>query len=255
MATARLARSGYDAVVALGVVIRGGTPHFEYVCAAATDGLTRVAVDTGVPVGFGLLTCDDDAAGAGPGRAGGLAGGQGVRGRGRGRRHGASPCGTPCGGIPVEPELDWPPTLSGMVPARCSLVDARASTTSPGRKAFYRSLGWETGIDMDDFAVLRTAGPLIALYPLTDMSRDTGDDVPAHRDRRVHLAINLGVAGRGRRRRWPSSWRQARALLRAPEAAEWGGYTSIVADPDGHAWEIAHNPGWPLDADGLPQLP
>lgn len=50
-----------DAVVALGVVIRGGTPHFEYVCRAATDGLTRVALDTGVPVGFGLLTCDDEA--------------------------------------------------------------------------------------------------------------------------------------------------------------------------------------------------
>ena len=60
VAAARLARSGFDAVVALGVVIRGGTPHFEYVCAAATDGLSRVAVDTGVPVGFGLLTCDDD---------------------------------------------------------------------------------------------------------------------------------------------------------------------------------------------------
>ena len=55
-----LARQGYDAVVALGVVIRGGTPHFDYVCSAATDGLTRVALDTGVPVGFGLLTCDTD---------------------------------------------------------------------------------------------------------------------------------------------------------------------------------------------------
>ncbi|MFC6153138.1 6,7-dimethyl-8-ribityllumazine synthase [Nocardioides yefusunii] len=51
----------HDAVVALGVVVRGGTPHFEYVCSAATDGLTRVALDTGVPVGFGLLTCDTDA--------------------------------------------------------------------------------------------------------------------------------------------------------------------------------------------------
>lgn len=60
VAAARLARAGYDAVVALGVVVRGGTPHFEYVCAAATDGLTRVAVDTGVPIGFGLLTCDSD---------------------------------------------------------------------------------------------------------------------------------------------------------------------------------------------------
>lgn len=54
------ALAGFDAVVALGVVIRGGTPHFEYVCAAATDGLARVALDTGVPVGFGLLTCDDE---------------------------------------------------------------------------------------------------------------------------------------------------------------------------------------------------
>lgn len=51
----------HDAVVALGVVIRGGTPHFDYVCAAATDGLSRVAVDTRTPIGFGLLTCDDEA--------------------------------------------------------------------------------------------------------------------------------------------------------------------------------------------------
>lgn len=51
----------HDAVVALGVIIRGGTPHFDYVCAAATDGLSRVAVESGTPVGFGLLTCDDEA--------------------------------------------------------------------------------------------------------------------------------------------------------------------------------------------------
>ncbi|MCH8626722.1 6,7-dimethyl-8-ribityllumazine synthase [Arsenicicoccus piscis] len=50
-----------DAVVALGVVIRGGTPHFDYVCQAATQGLTEVAVRSQVPVGFGVLTCDDAA--------------------------------------------------------------------------------------------------------------------------------------------------------------------------------------------------
>ncbi|RDV45462.1 6,7-dimethyl-8-ribityllumazine synthase [Leifsonia sp. ku-ls] len=55
--------AGADAVVALGVIIRGGTPHFEYVSAAATDGLTRVALDTGKPVGFGVLTLDDEAQG------------------------------------------------------------------------------------------------------------------------------------------------------------------------------------------------
>jgi 6,7-dimethyl-8-ribityllumazine synthase len=60
VAASRLAGSGYDAVVALGVVIRGGTPHFDYVCQAATTGLTQVAVLTGVPIGFGVLTCDTE---------------------------------------------------------------------------------------------------------------------------------------------------------------------------------------------------
>lgn len=51
---------GHDAVVALGVVIRGGTPHFEYVCDAVTQGLTRVALDEGTPIGNGVLTCDTE---------------------------------------------------------------------------------------------------------------------------------------------------------------------------------------------------
>jgi 6,7-dimethyl-8-ribityllumazine synthase len=54
---ASLAR-GHDAVACLGAVIRGGTPHFEYVCDAVTYGLTRVALDAGTPVGNGVLTCD-----------------------------------------------------------------------------------------------------------------------------------------------------------------------------------------------------
>jgi 6,7-dimethyl-8-ribityllumazine synthase len=59
VACARLAPS-YDAVVALGVVIRGGTPHFDYICQAATMGLTEVSVRSGTPLGFGVLTCDDE---------------------------------------------------------------------------------------------------------------------------------------------------------------------------------------------------
>ena len=60
VAASRLAADGFDAIVALGVVIRGGTPHFDYVCSAATLGLTAVAERTGVPVGFGVLTCDTE---------------------------------------------------------------------------------------------------------------------------------------------------------------------------------------------------
>jgi 6,7-dimethyl-8-ribityllumazine synthase len=57
VAAARLAAHA-DAVIALGVVIRGGTPHFDYVCAGTTTGLMEVSTRTGIPVGFGLLTCD-----------------------------------------------------------------------------------------------------------------------------------------------------------------------------------------------------
>lgn len=56
-------QAGDDAAVALGVVVRGGTPHFDYVCQAATSGITQVALQTGKPVGFGLLTVDDEAQG------------------------------------------------------------------------------------------------------------------------------------------------------------------------------------------------
>lgn len=51
---------GYDAAVCLGVIIRGGTPHFDFVANSVTDGLTRVQLDSGKPVGFGVLTTDND---------------------------------------------------------------------------------------------------------------------------------------------------------------------------------------------------
>ena len=57
----QLARGGADAIVALGVVVRGDTPHFDYVCASATQGLTEVSRAHAVALGFGVLTCDDDA--------------------------------------------------------------------------------------------------------------------------------------------------------------------------------------------------
>ena len=56
----KLAASGdkYDGVIAIGAVIRGGTPHFEYICSACTNGLSRVALETSTPVAFGVLTVD-----------------------------------------------------------------------------------------------------------------------------------------------------------------------------------------------------
>lgn len=60
LAAQKLARSGkYDAVVCVGAVIRGATPHFDYVCAEASKGIAHVSLETGVPVAFGVLTTDN----------------------------------------------------------------------------------------------------------------------------------------------------------------------------------------------------
>lgn len=144
------------------------------------------------------------------------------------------------------------------VPARISLLTLGVSDIDRSR-AFYRALGWETGVDMDDFAVFRTAGALLALYPIADLTRDVGDRAPeegspAGLPRRTTLAINVGSAEEVDQA-VAEALAAGAALLAAPEAALWGGYTAIFADPDGHAWEVAHNPGWPLGADGLPRLP
>lgn len=59
IAAQKLARSGdYDGIVVLGAVIRGATPHFDYVCSECAKGVAHASMDTGVPMGFGLLTCD-----------------------------------------------------------------------------------------------------------------------------------------------------------------------------------------------------
>lgn len=59
MVAGKLAASGrYDAVIALGVVIRGGTPHFEYVASEVSKGVAKASLDTGVPVMFGVITAD-----------------------------------------------------------------------------------------------------------------------------------------------------------------------------------------------------
>ena len=60
LVTQTVLEAGADAAVALGVIVRGGTPHFDFISDAATSGLTRVALDTGKPVGFGVLTLDDE---------------------------------------------------------------------------------------------------------------------------------------------------------------------------------------------------
>ena len=141
------------------------------------------------------------------------------------------------------------------IPARVSLVtlgvrDVSAST------AFYQSLGWRLSPASvpGEVSFFDTAGGLLALYGRQDLAHDARVEPTGEGFRGVALAINLEsaddvdaafavvTAGGG-------------SVIKAPERAEWGGYSGYFADPDGHLWEMAHNPGWPIGADGRPHLP
>ena len=140
-----------------------------------------------------------------------------------------------------------------MVPARITLVTLGVADVARSR-TFYRSLGWETAIDMDGFAVFRTAGSFLALYPISELSHDIADDTPTDAARRNALAINVASAEEVDAA-IAEALAAGGALLAAPARAEWGGFSGYFADPDGHAWEVAYNPGWPLGEDGLARIP
>ncbi|PZS12614.1 MAG: glyoxalase [Pseudonocardiales bacterium] len=142
------------------------------------------------------------------------------------------------------------------VPAAISLVtlgvrDVRASTR------FYQSLGFELspGSVEGDVSFFRTAGGRLGLYGQDDLAADAqAQPRTADGFRGVTLSINVDS---------PAAVDAALAAAGAAGAAipkpalatEWGGYSGYFADADGHLWEVAHNPFWPLGADGLPQLP
>jgi uncharacterized protein len=143
------------------------------------------------------------------------------------------------------------------IPAVVSLVtlgvrDVGASTQ------FYEALGFERSSASVDGEVtfFKTAGALLGLWGADDLRRDALADraVEPGTFRGLSLAVNVGsrdaVDGA------LASAEAAGATITKPaQATEWGGYHGYFADPDGHAWEIAHNPFWPLGPDGRPQLP
>ena len=141
------------------------------------------------------------------------------------------------------------------VPARVSLVtlgvrDVRAST------AFYQALGWPLSPASveGDVSFFNTAGGLLALWGRDDLAADTRQSPAAEGFRSTALAMNLD----SREQVDAALTNAANAggtIVRPAEATEWGGYNGYFADPDGHLWEVAHNPDWPIGDDERPQLP
>ena len=142
------------------------------------------------------------------------------------------------------------------VPAAISLVtlgvrDVAAST------AFYEQLGFplSSASVPGEVSFFRTAGGLLAVWGAADLATDARRELPAEPGfRGVSLAVNVASSDEV-----DAALAAAQAagadLLKPAQATDWGGYQGYFADPDGHAWEVAYNPFWPLDERGLPVLP
>ncbi len=144
------------------------------------------------------------------------------------------------------------------VPANLAIVTLGVSDLERSAR-FYRDLGWEQRGDLSaGITWFRTSGSWLGLFGYRELAEDAGlpagdeDELPAYRG--ITLALNLG-----------SEDAVDLAFVRVREAGgrivkpaartDWGGYSGYFADPDGHLWEIACNPGFPIDDQGRIEIP
>lgn len=121
-------------------------------------------------------------------------------------------------------------------------------------RTFYRNLGWEENTSSnDDVAFFQTGGMVLGLWDRTKLAEDSGVDDSGGWGG-VTLAYNTRERGHV-----DSVIEEARfagaTITREPGETFWGGYSGAFVDPDGHPWEVAHNPDWPIDGDGAIKLP
>lgn len=136
---------------------------------------------------------------------------------------------------------------------RVSLVTLGVSDLARSR-AFYEELGWvPSSQTTDDVVFFQTGGTVLGLWARAQLAEDSGI-ADSGGWGGVTLAHN--VRSPEEVDRVISEARAAGAEIpREPSATFWGGYSGVFVDPDGHPWEVAHNPGWPLADDGSVLLP
>jgi uncharacterized protein len=139
------------------------------------------------------------------------------------------------------------------VEQRVSLITLGVTDLASAR-AFYEALGWRTGAaPADDVVFFQTGGMIVGLWGREALSDDSGvEDLggyggvtlaynarsPAEVDATIEQARNAGAR-----------------IAREPGETFWGGYAAVFVDPDGHPWEVAHNPSWTVDEQGRVSLP
>lgn len=129
---------------------------------------------------------------------------------------------------------------------RVSLITL--AVAEPARsKDFYEALGWKAGFVSRDIAFFQLNGIVLGLYRRTAFEAETGRTLSGGDG--VALAINF-AARDAVDAVLDEAVRAGGEIMRPAADTEWGGYSGYFADPDGHAWEVAHNPHWTIDGDG-----
>jgi hypothetical protein len=143
---------------------------------------------------------------------------------------------------------------------RLSLVTLGVRDLAAARRFYEQGLGWPvSSASQGDVVFLAAGGVVLALFPRTALARDAGLPADAAREAEagfsgvtlaqnvaspeaVTAALEIAQAAGGR-------------IVKTAQTAEWGGFSGYFADPDGHLWEVAYNPFFPLDAKGAIVLP
>ena len=140
-----------------------------------------------------------------------------------------------------------------MTPQRVNLITLGVADIERSR-AFYRALGWTPVASPPSVTFYRMDGMGLGLFGLEDLAKDQG---------RPHAALGTGAVTLAQNFSDPShvdaafetAMKAGATELKRPEAVFWGGYSGYYADPDGHVWELAHNPFWKLDDAGRIEIP
>lgn len=140
-----------------------------------------------------------------------------------------------------------------MTPQRVNLITLGVDDLAKSR-AFYAALGWKETSWADGVVFYQMAGLALGLFGRAALAEDQGRAGVSLGTGAMNLAQNFGSP-----EEVDTAFAQAldagARSLKAPQSVFWGGYSGYFADPDGHVWELAHNPFWTVEADGTITIP
>lgn len=140
-----------------------------------------------------------------------------------------------------------------MIPRRLTLITLGVADLARSR-LFYDALGWQVAEETEGVAFYQLNGLVLALFGLADLAADQGRPGAVLGTGAITLAQNFATMAEVDAA-FAAALAAGATALKAPEKVFWGGYSGYWADPDGHVWEVAMNPFWPLSDDGSLTLP